>query len=148
MKKFKFKLKAVLREREIREDERKRDFGLAMGKFHKEKEILSRFEQDKEDSFDFLKLEKETESPNIRTLRLYETYLLHLNKKINLQCSVIVKAAENVTAARQKLLEATRRKKILETLKDHQRLKYYMDAEKQELKDIDEYNVLKAASHE
>ena len=119
-----------------------------MGKFHKEKEILSRFEQDKEDSFDFLKLEKETESPNIRTLRLYETYLLHLNKKINLQCSVIVKAAENVTAARQKLLEATRRKKILETLKDHQRLKYYMDAEKQELKDIDEYNVLKAASHE
>ena len=148
MKKFKFKLKAVLREREIREDEKKRDFGLAMGRLQKEKEVLSGYQQNKEDSFDFLRSQKQMENPDISTLRLYETYMLHLNKKINFQCSVILKAAENVSAARQKLVEATRRKKILETLKDHQRQKYYLEAEKQELKEIDEYNVLKAASHE
>lgn len=148
MKKFKFKLKAVLREREIREDERKREFGIAMGMLQKEKDLLSRYQHDKEDSFAFLKVQKEMEFPNIRTLRLYETYMLHLNKKINLQCSMILKAAENVAAARQKLLEATRKKKILETLKDHQRKKYYLEGEKLELKEIDEYNVLKVASHE
>lgn len=148
MKKFKFKLKAVLREREIREDERKRDFGLAMGKLQKEKDVLSGYQQNKEDSFDFLKIQKQMESPDIKILRLYEAYLLHLNNKINFQSSVILQAASNVSASRQKLIEATRRKKILETLKDHQRKRYYLEAEKQELKEIDEFNVLKAASHE
>ena len=148
MKKFKFKLKAVLREREIREDEKKRDFGIAMGKLQQEKDILIHYQQDKEDSFEVLTEQKQKEFPDIKTFRLYETYLMHLNKKINLQCTQIIKAAENVNAARQKLVEATRRKKILETLKDHQRQKYYLEAEKQELKEIDEYNVLKAASHE
>ncbi len=148
MKKFKFKLKAVLREREIREDEKKRDFGVAMGKLQKEKDILSGYQQNKEDSFDFLKLHKQQEFPNIGTLRLYETYLLHLNKKINLQCATILQAASNVSAARQRLLEATRRKKILETLKDHQKQRYYLEAEKQDLKEMDEYNVLKAVHHE
>lgn len=148
MKKFNFKLKAVLREREIREDERKRDFGVALGKLQAEKDLLSRYQLDKEGSFESLKIQKQMEFPDIKSLRLYETYLFHLNKIINLQSAVILQAASNVAAARQRLIDATRRKKILETLKDHQRRKYYLEAERLELKEIDEYNVLKAATHE
>lgn len=147
MKKFKFKLHAVLREREIREDFEKRKVAECLLALKKEDKILSDyFEKVKKTSLDF-SIEKSKAEPNVKRLSEFEFYLIFLKKQIIIQKSKIVDADKKLKVAQRDLENAMKRRKIISKLEDKKRLSYYMDISKAENKELDEYNVLKV-SHE
>jgi flagellar protein FliJ len=144
MKKYKFKLQAVLREREIREDERKRDMAKALDKLRIEQELLLKFKDLRESNLNAISNEKIKDFPDIRQLRLYEVYVIFLNNRIANQKNAVKSAEAKLMEARLKLFEATKRRKIMSILKENKRVEYYMEIDKAEQKEIDEFSVMRS----
>ncbi|MBN2145001.1 MAG: flagellar export protein FliJ [Candidatus Aureabacteria bacterium] len=143
MKKFSFKLQAVLREREIREDERKRELAETIKEWLKQKQILDRLQNYLKESEALSYAEKEKKVPDIKTIRSYEMFMMMLRRRIIEQKIETKKAEKCVDDYRIKLAEAMKRKKILFTFRDKLHKIYQSEAEKLERKELDEISVLR-----
>jgi flagellar protein FliJ len=143
MKKFKFKLQAVLREREIREDERKRELSEAMKEWLKQKNIMARLENYVKESETLSYKEKEKKVQDIKLIRSYEMFIMILRRRIIEQISEVAKSEKIVNERRGKLAEAMKRKKIISLFKDKQQKTYYEEMDKVERKELDEISVIR-----
>jgi len=143
VKKFKFGLQSVLREREIREDEKKREVAQALLALRKQEKILMDLVNKMRSVESEEIAEKSKKELDIKVIRLCESFLIVLKTKIVTQKKNI-QEHENVLVQKQKnLAEAIKRKKIIATLKEKARVNYYQEMEKIEQKLIDEFSVLR-----
>ena len=120
MNRFIFRLQSVLRLREIKEDEKKREFGSAMQKLHheeKELEHLGSSLQNHENSME------EQGKGAVTTAQLTNNYnyARSLDGKIDNQTKKVKEEEKVVDGKREELVQSTKQKKILERLKERKR---------------------------
>ena len=120
MNRFRFRFRSVLRYREIIEDNKKRDFGVALNHFTHEEANLNSIDNS---ITGHEKLVERSGQGRIsaRDLQNKYDYARHLDRKKESQEKVVESAAEELESRRKNLVEATKGKKIFERLKEHDR---------------------------
>lgn len=134
---FIFRLESFLKIKEKFEEKAKTEYGEAISKLEKEKEILKNLEYEKYNTI--LNLKRNIEN-GIKPLELksMNEFIYLLDKKIEEQKQNIEKAIEFAEEKRQLLVEAMKDKKIFETLKEKEKEAYMKELLKKEQKVVDE----------
>ena len=142
MKRFKFRLGGVAREREIRERERQRDLALALKEQQKTHRELFRLQEKGKDMVARSRSERSRELLSPVVLMQLE----HYGKRLALETYALLQQLEKCKAfvreCQDKLAIASRRKKVMTRLKERQEWEYYQEAEKDEQKVLDEMSVM------
>jgi len=143
-KKYYFSLQNVLNHRINIEEEREREFALAMQVLLSERKKLEDIENKITKEFHELSM-VETGSFSSKDFMDYKKYIESLeNKKIQ-QHKIICKVESGVEREREKLIEATKNRKVLDRLKEKGMKKYLLDINRLEQNELDEIAVLKYA---
>ena len=141
---FTFRLQSVLDVRQALKEKALVAFFDEGRRLAREEEILTALLQDRESHVDQLR-----EAAN-RTLRVSHvavlvSYLEILRQRIDAQKIVISEASRALEEKRAELIEAAKKKKIMETLKENQLAEYRWETLTRERKELDELAVLRFA---
>lgn len=137
MKRFRFRLEALLKQREQIEKDRQKELADAMRQVQEQKSRLEAITGKSRETLD-RKREHQAGAIRISDLQVYSRYL-HRLKRDSLGAEELLRALRKTEARRREaLLEAAKNRKIYETLKDHQREDFYREAEQAAAKDNDE----------
>lgn len=117
MNRFRFRLESVLRFRGAKEDEKKREFGITLGKLKNEERKYNDIVSSAE-SHDKLVEKTGKGKISVRSLISNFYYARHLDTAKAAQEKVIDSAQEITDEKRAELVEATKKKKVLDRLKD------------------------------
>ena len=117
MKRFNFRLKKVLKHREIVENLRKEKLGKAKSELKKERDLLRKMEDTRRRTREELK-ERRSNLISLPEALIYETYLERMDEEVGLQTTKAAQLSQKVEKTRQDLLEASQEKKIVEKLKE------------------------------
>ena len=138
MKKFRFRLEPLLRLREQREDQKKRvvaQYQLRINEM--QRQALEMAERIKEEG-EYLRDQHRRGTVDLHWLRHYYSFVTHTQRAIARRIDEVLGLQKELTTARQELMEATRQKKVLEKLKEKQKLRYLKHLEKREVHRLDE----------
>ncbi len=141
-KKYSFSLENVLNHRINVAQERERVFALAMQSLISERKKLRDIKAEIDKEFRELSL-VETGSFSSDDFIGYRKYIEHLENLKFQQEEKITQAHAVVEAEREKLIEATKNKKVLERLKEKGMKRYLADINRLEQIELDEIAVLK-----
>jgi flagellar FliJ protein len=120
MNRFRFRFRSVLRYREIIEDNKKRDFGVALNHFVHEEANLNSIDNSIAGHEELAERSGQGRI-TARDLQNKYDYARHLDRKRESQEKVVESAEEELESRRKKLVEATKEKKIFERLKERDR---------------------------
>ena len=137
MNRFIFRLQNVLRLREIKEDEKKREFGAAMRDLHHEEKKLEQL-GDTLQNHENNMVKRGQGKVTARELQNNFYYARSLDEKIENQTGNVKKHEEIVDDKREELAEKTKEKKILERLKERRREEHDQAVQKEEQALIDD----------
>ena len=133
MNRFRFRLESVLRFRKAKEDEKKREFGHTLGKLNTEERKYNDLVRSGEEHDKHIE-KKSTGIMSIRRMINNFYYARHIDSSKIAQKNV-VEAAQAVTdEKRAELVEATKKKKVLDRLKER-KLEEHTKAELKEEQD-------------
>ncbi len=134
MNRFIFRLQSVLRLREIKEDEKKREFGTAMQKLHHEENKLEHLDSSLQSHENNM---GEQGKGTVTTAQLTNNfnYARSLDGKIDNQKKKVIEEETVVEGKREELVQSTKQKKILERLKERKR-EYHEKAVVKEEQDL------------
>lgn len=134
---FKFRLQSFLGVKEKIEEQKKLDYGKALKKLEEEKEEKRRLINIKDNA---IELFKESIKTNIEPeeLKRYNIYIDLMKKKIKQQDVLIEIAEKNAEKKRNELVNAMKERKMLDTLKEKDRVEYNIEQLRVEQKIIDE----------
>ncbi|NLY74789.1 MAG: flagellar export protein FliJ [Firmicutes bacterium] len=137
MTKFKFKLETVLKVKTRVEELRKIELREAELRREKARLELCRWQDEVEDH---LRLYREKFQKRIQPAEAnnYHLYLLWLNRQVDLALLALDQCEREVAERRQRLIEASKEKKILEKLKEKAYQAYQAEQLNQEIKFLDE----------
>ena len=142
-KRFKFNLQTALWHRKVIEDEKKRDFALAqrdtLAAIHDKEVLKSEQARYQQRLFDDQKA-KHIDADDIMATH---TYLYHLSILIDEAAKNITQLQEIEESKRQALVEATKRKKALERLRERRLKDYMYELDREEQKFMDEMGQIK-----
>jgi len=144
MNRFRFRFQSVLRFRELIEENRKRDFGVALNHLDREKRELDAIDRIIDDHDDFVE-NKSTGTISPRDLENRFHYARHLESRREGQTKRIESAGVEADAKRGELVEATKKKKIFERLKERDREAHEAASRKEEQAASDELTSLRRA---
>ncbi len=142
MKRFNFRLKKVLKHREIVENLRKEKLGKAKSELKKERDLLRKMEDTRRRTREELK-ERRSNLISLPEALIYETYLERMDEEVGLQTTKAAQLSQKVEKTRQDLLQASQEKKIVEKLEDRRKSEYASDLKKFEQGISDEASVNK-----
>ncbi|MBN1290270.1 MAG: flagellar export protein FliJ [Candidatus Latescibacteria bacterium] len=146
MNRFRFRLASILRLREVHEDKKKREFGAALGKLNLENNELNQLKGSLQDHE--IGMEKRSRGTvSVHQLRNNFNYARALDMKIGEQKKHVKAAADVVESRRVELAESSKKKKILEHLKDRDREEHNHAVEKEEQVVIDELTTQRYKNH-
>ena len=137
MAKKRFKLWAVLKQRQRVEDNVKKELADLQRALHKEREILNSCFHEESQTWQEVS-RKELAGIQAHEITLYRTYLQYLDEAIRNEKQVITGLEGEVNQKLSELLEARKRKKVLENLKNVQEKKFWWEVKKEEVKINDE----------
>ena len=137
MKKFDFRLQKVMEYKEHKEKEKQRELAKAKDRLRSELERLLGLNQRQAFYHDHVR-KINLDKMNLRELSLYQTYLQKLSQEILHQKCQVRTSEENVSESRKKLLESSKEKKTLETLRAKKFQAYRKEMDRTEQKEIDE----------
>lgn len=137
MKKFKFNLEAVRRLYTIQEEEKKKKLAEANRLLMQAEQELQRLGKEYDDSQE-AELKRREEGESVYSMRMYIQYAFDLKIRIEAQKQRVVDAARAVSAARNELVEAKRKVKSIERLKEKQHLAWKKERNRYEAKVIDD----------
>lgn len=147
MNRFRFRLQGVLRFRDAQEESKKREFGATLGHLTHEEarynKIVNEF-----DRHDDLREKSGKGKILARNLISNFYYYRFLERKKSDQLKTIEKAQEAVDEKRVELVEATKKKKTLERLKERRLEEYNKEVLKEEQALIDESASLSQVNRE
>ncbi len=134
---FEFRYQRVLDVRNLEEDREKARFAEVQQRFHREKEKLGDLEQELQEL-----LERESRSRsgrqkagNIIEMRRYANLL---EQKIEAQQQTVKKWKDKLEKQRRKLIKATQKRRVMETLKENDFEEYRDEVQKEAQKVADE----------
>ena len=142
MNRFRFRLENVLRVRGAEEEAKKRDFGEARREARKAEERLEDTRREIEEH-DHLAEDREARPLNARDLLIHFQYSRQLERKKESNLQLLKHTEVIVDARRKELVEANRRKKTLERLRERAMLEHNMAANKEEQAVLDELTAQK-----
>ena len=136
-KAFSFSLQKVLDIRNHMEKQKAIELGKAQSRLELEKRNLNGLEESKTK---FLSSAQEElgEQPSLADVRVRESYLQQLTKKIEVQNSKVIQQQKLVADKRQVLLEAVKERKIVENLKTRKLEEFHRQSLKAERKRDDD----------
>ncbi len=136
---FKFKLEKLLKIRKKEEEDLGNLYALKLKEIEKEKINLNKIKEE-ENKIKKDKIKKKLIASELVQL---QNYLIALKKRENEQIFKIKELENEAENLKNQLLEARKRRKILETLKERQYLKYLQNEKLAEQKTIDEIGVIR-----
>ena len=137
MAKFVFNMQGLLNIKEKLEEQSKTEYGKALNKLEKEKNILLNLENSKKQNIvNFRESINKGVKPNY--IKNINQFISLIDKKIEEQIENINKAEEIVEQKRLILLNAMKERKVLEALKEKEKENYFREELKKEQKIIDE----------
>ncbi len=147
MNRFKFRFASVLRYREIIEDGKRRDFGVAMSHLQHQENTLRGIDasisgHEKETA------EQSKGTVSVRELQNRYNYARKLDQDRERQEEEIARAQEEVEKRRVDLVDATKQKKIFEKLEERDRERHDRDSRKEEQTLIDELTTQRFARND
>jgi len=137
MKKFQFKLQAVLHFRQRKEDILKKELAEIKKAFDFEKHKLDKLKS-KLSKLQIELREKQLSSFDVSVAKAYSSYIDKIEADIELQSIKLADIAKEVKKAQERLLKASRDKKVLEKLHDKKYEEYRQEFERVEQGLIDE----------
>lgn len=117
MKRFHFKLQKLLDYRKIREEQAQAEFAKATRVFLLEKEKLRRLEQTLTETFDLFKAEQGKPS-SLMMLKMFQDYIDRTREEIRHQAVQVAAAADRRQRCLRLFEEASRRRKVVENLRE------------------------------
>lgn len=137
MNRFRFRFRSVLRFREARENEKKQELGIKLNRLKHEEDKLDGIVNTSK-NHDMLREKSGQGRTSVRTLIYNYFYARFLDKSISDQKNAVDSAEDDVEAKRIELIEVTKKKKILERLKERELEDYNQAVVKEEQTLIDE----------
>jgi flagellar export protein FliJ len=137
MKKFEFNLEAVRRLYCLKEDDKKKKLAEANKLFMQTEEELKRLGKEYDDSQEE-ELKRRSDGTNVYAMKLYIQYAFDLKNRIEAQKQRVIDAARALNAARNELIEAKRKVKSIERLKEKRKIAWRKDRNRFETKVIDD----------
>lgn len=131
MNRFRFRFRSVLRYREIIEENKKKDFGVALKHLTHEESNLARIDTAITQHAELMEKSGQG-SVSAHDLQNKFNYARQLDKKKNSQKTLIEKVEIVLESKRTALVEATKKKKIFERLKERDRVAYDEATRKEE----------------
>ena len=138
MNRFRFRLESLLRFRAAKEEEKKREFGIVLGHLKHEEAQYNAIANNIDQHNRFME-ESGQGKISVRTLMRNFFYARSLEKTKSEQKKAVKKAEELVGEKRSELTEATKKKRILERLKENKLEEYNQSVTKEEQALIDEF---------
>ena len=117
MKRFHFKLQKLLDYRKIREEQAQAEFAKATRVFLLEKEKLRRLEKTLTETFDLFKAEQGKPS-SLMMLKMFQDYIDRTREEIRHQAVQVAAAADRRQRCLRLFEEASRRRKVVENLRE------------------------------
>ncbi|MFH0925103.1 MAG: flagellar export protein FliJ [bacterium] len=137
MRRYKFCLEAVLRYRQLIEDKLQRELAEIKRKFYLENDKLKEMEGMKRGAEEEFR-KKELKKQIISEVIIHRDFLRGISSAINKQKQIIEAIARQVENKRLEVIEAMKKKKGLQRLKEKDWQGYILEVNKAELKFIDE----------
>lgn len=137
MAKFEFRLQSVLNLREKLENQKELEYGLALKKLERERELERSLRSSRSACVTALagKIEARIDPEEIAR---YNEYINVLKDRIAVQIKVVKAAADYAENKRLELVEAMRERKTLERLRENQHEEYIEEEKRDEQKQVDQ----------
>ncbi len=139
-KKFKFRLNPLLKLREHREKERKKEHAAAADEVQKHKQHLDALDTKRIETLDHQR-ERLTGRLSVAEALVFSRYIMKLKRQRMAGTELLHALEKEAELKRQKLVEAARDRKIFDLLKEKQQLRHRQEIEKQDQKELDEVAV-------
>ncbi|MCT4606720.1 MAG: flagellar export protein FliJ [Marinisporobacter sp.] len=137
MLKFSFKYENLLKVKEKHEDVIKGKMHKAQSKLQDEKNKLKELQNQKNDCEKHISLKMQN-GINIKDLKVYDSFLIGLKRKMDEQRQVIEQCKIEVNKYKQELMKAAMEKKTFEKLKEKEKEKFYYIEKKEEENFVDQ----------
>jgi flagellar FliJ protein len=138
MKQFEFRLQKVMETTRVREELQKKELALALGELDRNEMLLEQMIDRLEEEIKQLSGRRGSGTVKVSTLAQYASYTDSALNEIGRQRSEIERVARLVDEHREKLIEITRDKKVLERLKEKKFEEYRRKLRQVEQKFMDE----------
>lgn len=140
----KFELEQVLGYRREMEKMRKQEFAASKQHFEQANDDLRREEEQVDELSEEFRC-RQNELGNIDEMRMYSDFFARKREEIKNQKELIEQLDVVMNERREDLLEASKDKKVLESLKDRKARDFRMEMEQKERKFLDEISIQKKA---
>jgi len=137
MRKFKFKLQPVLKHRQKKEDILKKELAEIRQLYEKEKQLLEQLKSKLAELQEELRV-KQCSSVDASDIAVCSNYIDRVQREIETQVSRVADIAKEVIKAQERLMQASRDKKVLEKLHDKKYEEHKQESERIEQGLIDE----------
>jgi flagellar protein FliJ len=142
MKRFAFRLETVLRHRKNLEEKERNELFRLVSLLNQKCDQLKKL-QDKNDDTLMELTNRKLEDFEHTEISWFYTYLEHLRREMEQCRKKITELEEQIQNQQMALVEASKRKKILDTLKTRQEKEYLTRVEKEEQKAVDDIVVIR-----
>lgn len=139
MKKFRFKLEALLRMRRIEEEKALGELARVMLRVNEQKSVqaeTARMLREEMDRFD----SEYKESFDLELWKIYDRYVDRLNAEAEVAAEKLEEIRPEMEAEMAKVMEARRQRRIVELLKERARDEYDAERRKNERRELEEAN--------
>jgi flagellar FliJ protein len=137
MKKFKYRLEALLRAKEHIEKERQKQHAAALQQVHNQQQDLKRIDQSKGTTISQQRRGM-TGSMSVAEMLVYCRYILKLKRDMLAGGELLKALEETERKKRQSLVEASKERKVYEKLKEHRHEQFNDNVRLQTTKENDE----------
>ena len=134
---FRFRLQSLLQHRKHHEDDCQKDLARARTALQKEEQALNRFQERIADQQRKMQA-KQKDRHTVTEIKNFQNFLLALEQDIARQQQRVVESQAQFEEKRSNLMEAMKQRKILERLKENERLRYHRNQQKKERSQMDE----------
>lgn len=141
MPKFNFKLAAVLRHREMIEEQRQRELGLAQTEMAKMQAELNALDATAKGVSEDVRTNRLTGKLDMSFLAAHRRYIVAIQRQAMELAQKMAKQQIVVDAARKQLAEAAKNKKIIEKLKEKQQERWTTEIGRKEMENLSEINM-------
>jgi flagellar FliJ protein len=141
MPKFVFQLDAVLRHRKMIEEQRMRELGAAQSEMAKMQAELRAMDETTRSVSDDLRDNRLTGQLDMSFIAAHRRYVLAMQRKALALAQRMAAQQQVVDAARAKLAEAAKQRKIIEKLKERQHERWKSEQSRKELEQLGEVNM-------
>ena len=137
MSSFQYSMENILNYRKEKEEIAKEEFAQVQKEYFSQRNFLKNLEEKLENAInDFLRNGKNLK--NSMEFKKVQQYLLFLQKKIEMQIQLVIKAEEKLERKRQQLLLTQRDREIIEKHREKSFKRYLLEEKQKEQKFIDE----------